>query len=72
MAGNTAWISRIKRTVPAIAFRALRLVADTKIPAASEKNSVFASTNVMRQNSPIDTLPNKNGMASTGIMAIRP
>ena len=65
-------MSRINRNVPAIALRAPRLIAETKIPAANEKKSAFASTTVMRQNSPIETPPSNNGMASTGKIAISP
>ena len=70
--GRPAWMSRIKTNVPAIAFRATRLVADTNTPAASEKKSAFASTNDIRQNSPSDTPPSSSGIASTGKIASKP
>ena len=72
MAGNTALISKINASAPAIAFRGPRLMEETKIPAASEKNSALVNTRLMRQNSSIDTPPNSNGIASTGRIAISP
>ena len=72
MAGNAPLTSKINASAPAIAFRGPRLIDETKIPAASEKNNVFVNTRLMRQNSSIDTPPNSNGMASTGKIAISP
>src|SRR5262245_40282481 len=64
--------SRQTSNVPFMVFKASRLIDEMNTPAASEKNSVLASSSIIRQNSPADTPPISKVSAMIGKIASSP